>query len=243
MKATHLKYRHSEFRKLTSDEQCMFFQCGIILNELRFYDLRLLRYIRFLQSHPKPHEMEIGLIFSETTLLLSEMAAKLHETFNVIKKGYFATKLAKEYHSRLSPQARESLEALKRYHNRADNLIRKIRNGFASHYDRELIQGFVNDLPEDWIHSAFLTGCANDAFLEFGQVVSMHALYKSTGQLNAVAGFFSVCDEVSSTVLRDTILFLHGFLEAASKGLIADSEQIEFEPTASAPVLFMATDG
>lgn len=237
--AEKLTFRQSDLDHLSDDEKCIFMQAGIILTELRFFNLQLLEHIAYRKKNRKRHDAEIGILLSQITLLLAGLAGKLVEANNVIKKSFYLPTVSKKYAPLLSPEASEALARIKTYFSDKNNLASTLRNNFGSHYDRDRILDYIANLSPDDEHHAYLPLCLNEAFLEFGQTSAMHALFKSTGASDAVEGFFKVYGELGVTLTKDFTVFFHGILQVMGKEITFRSEKVKIPRRADSPALYL----
>ncbi len=71
-------------------------------------------------------------------VLARALTGKLLESWNLVQKGYLSSGLKKTYSPLLNAEASEALAHLKRYFGR-ENLIARIRNSFAFHYNAKAL--------------------------------------------------------------------------------------------------------
>ena len=74
--------------------------------------------------------------------------------------------------------------------------------------------------------------------MEFGQVCSMNALFKSTGAANGFEGLLRVYQVLGVELMRDFVTFFHGVLEAISKTIPMKAEPYVMRFSDSSPALF-----
>lgn len=239
--AEKLTFRQSDLDHLSDDEKCMFMQAGIILTELRFYDLHLHSHIAYWRKKRKCHDAEIGILFSQITILLAGLAGKLVEANNAIKKSFYLPTVSKKYAPLLSPEASAALASIKTYFSDKNNIASTLRNNFGFHYDRDRILDYIGNLAPGWEHRAYLPRGINEAFLEFGQFISMNALFKSTGATNAIEGFYKVYGDLGISLVKDFIVFFHGVLQVIGKEITFRSEKVKIPRRADSPALYMPT--
>jgi hypothetical protein len=162
--------RHTDLGKLSEDEKCMFVQAGMILNDLRFFDLNLQNHYNAIKTGSKSHDAERGILLSQITILLAHLAGTLNEANQVVVKSYYLPTVSKKYAPVLSSQATEALSRIKTFFSNKRNIVSHIRNNFGFHYDRERIIDIFKDFPAEWEHNVFLPHALNNAFIEYGQV-------------------------------------------------------------------------
>ena len=234
-----LTFKHSDLNNLNVDARCAFFQAAILLTDLRYFDLALHQHYQFLKKSCNRHTLEIGVYFSQVTLLFSHLAGILCEANNVLRQSYYSGNVSKEFDSKLSPESKEALSRIKAYFSKRDNLATVIRNNFGFHYDRAKIAEFADSFPPDWDHRTYLTGLLNNAFLEFGQIASTNALCKATGATNGPEGLLCLFKELHGQLLKDFVIFFHGLLQAISKSLPFKSQKVRASLSANSPALFV----
>jgi len=237
-----LTFKHSDLVHLHEDAQCAFFQAAILLTDLRFFDLALHEHFQFLKKPANRHTLEIGVYFSQVTLLFSHLGGILCEANNVLRQSYFSSNVSREFDSKLSPESKAALSRIKAYFSKRDNLATVIRNNFGFHYDRARIADFIGSFPPDWDHRTYLTGCLNNAFLEFGQICSLNALCKATGASDSHEGLLRLFKELHGQLLKDFVIFFHGLLQVISKSLPFKSQKVRARFSANSPALFVRFD-
>jgi hypothetical protein len=86
---------------------------------------------------------------SQTLLLIKILAGKLYEGHALIGKAFSAKKLYQKYQNRLNDEGRNSLQQINRYFGNSDNMIKRIRNEFAFHFETNEIDAIYDQLPSD----------------------------------------------------------------------------------------------
>ncbi len=237
-KSEKITFRHADLDHLCADEKCMFMQAGMVLNDLRFFDLSLHNHFEVFRTKSKRHDAEVGILFSQIALLLAHLAGTLNEAHQVIVKSYYRPTVSKKYALLLSPGATEALSRIKTFFSNKDNLVSLIRNNFGFHYDRDRIINILSHFPPDWEHHTYLPYSLNNAFLEFGQTCSMHALFKATGATNSVEGLFRVYQVLGGNLMSNFVIFYHGVLQAISNTIPAKASPDIMRVSSSSPALF-----
>ncbi len=217
----------------------MLMQAGILLTDIRFFDLQLRRHFGFLRDGVKLDDAEIGIFLSQTALLLSHFAGTLSEANNVIRKSFYSTAVSKKYAHSLPQEASRALARIKAYFAKPNNLVSTFRNKFAFHYDRDEILEIIGDLPANWEHRSYVTDCVNEAFMEFGQVCSTHSLCKSTGKANMVEGLFHAYGEIGGTLVKAFLVFLHGVISVICNNISRESNRTAITISETSPALFL----
>lgn len=162
------------------------------------------------------------------------LIGKLHEAWEIIRKGYFATPMAKQYLSRIDAEGAEAADRLGRYFGKK-NLVNSVRNSFAFHYSLDAPSpAFEEDVPEAEIAMYFGDSNGNTLY-QFGEYMMGKALLDSIDSTDSQAAFRKLLDETSSVVAdlntygqRIVMTLLIQFVGSAS--LRAAAREIEVGP-------------
>lgn len=76
---------------------------------------------------------------SQTVCFAKIFIGKLLETWRIIESEYYGGEISKFYNTRLSEAAQESLKRAKRRFKNKNDVINKIRNKYAFHYDAQIM--------------------------------------------------------------------------------------------------------
>ena len=116
-----LTFLQKDLDHLSSDEKCILMQAGIVITELRFFDLQLHTHIACLRKGRRPDNAEIGILLSQITVLLAHLSGKLVEAHNVIKKSFYLPTVSKKYAPLLSAESSQALSRIKLYFSDKNN--------------------------------------------------------------------------------------------------------------------------
>lgn len=91
------------------------------------------------QGGEEPPELERKGRVAQSIMVLTLLAAKLNEGWELLQKQYFGSGVSKEYSPILEKGAHDALRELGRYFGR-DNAIRACRDQYAFHYDTTVLK-------------------------------------------------------------------------------------------------------
>lgn len=136
---------------------------------------------------------------AQALILARPLVGKLNETWVVLQKGYFGTKLSKVYSPLLESSATEALSFLKTYFSRA-NLINEVRNSFAFHYSLEHAKTDIPDdsSPDDL--ATYLHETNGNSLYYFAEYLMSKALIEAISPSNPEAAVGTLLDEMSNVI-------------------------------------------
>lgn len=145
MKVHRSKIRLTDLRKIPEEDRALFVLLGHLVNELN-----VLNKMFYLCSQFKEEsKLRTHAHISQALVFARVLLGKLYEGWELLRKGYFESKISKRYDEQLNKEANDSLVKLKQYFGR-DNLIKDIRNNFAFHYSVEDAKSALgHDLDEE----------------------------------------------------------------------------------------------
>lgn len=142
----------AHIEQIPLDERVFYFLAAQLANDLN--GLTKLLWFAFNE-----HRTTEGLIqsaaLSQVMLVIKMLAGKLYEGHKLIAKMYSGKKLHQKYQTMLNNEGRAALQQINSYFGR-DNIIKKIRNEFAFHFETKYIAAtfakFADTelMPEYW---------------------------------------------------------------------------------------------
>jgi hypothetical protein len=119
-------------------ERNLFVLLGHAANEINI----LGKLLHFASSSESATPLEAQAEQSQTNLLGALLAGKVYEFWQLLHSGYFKSAISRDYDPLLDDDTRTALVEMKRYFSQ-NNLIARIRNGHAFHYDvSQATEGF-----------------------------------------------------------------------------------------------------
>jgi hypothetical protein len=152
---------------------------------------------------------------AQSMLVLTLLAAKLNEGWELLHKQYFASGVSKEYAAKLAKDAREALDGLGRYFGK-DNALHTCRNEYAMHYDPEALKASYGTLPADEETDFFLCEFPGCNLFHVAEMAAGHALLEKLGKGDRRAGMELLVEETMKVSMWfQTFIagFAHVFLE------------------------------
>jgi hypothetical protein len=115
---------------------------------------------------------------TQAMLLGRLLTGKIYEFWKLMQNGYFGTGLSKTYRDILDEEARSTLEAMKRYFGQ-DNLIARVRNGHAFHYDVQQIEDGFRAVVEGEALDIFLSKSNANSLYAFSDTIAGRAMLEA----------------------------------------------------------------
>ena len=116
---------------------------------------------------------------TQALLLGRLLTGKIYESWKLLQSGYFGTGLSKTYRDILETEASSALDDMKRYFGQ-DNLIARVRNGHAFHYDVERIR---RRLPHGCLQGEalyiFLSKANANSLYAFSDTIAGRAMHEA----------------------------------------------------------------
>ena len=127
-----------QLQSLPDTERVLVLQFGHVCNELSFLNKLLL-----IVSDTKTEGLEKKAMVAQAMIVIRLYIGKVFEAWRMLERDYFGSQLSKSLDTKLSPEGKNSLLALKTYFSRT-NLLSSIRNDFSFHYWAEHLPEAMN---------------------------------------------------------------------------------------------------
>jgi hypothetical protein len=128
MKITQIKITKKELDSIPEEDRTLLVLLGHLANELSI----LHKFLVFTLPRSGASAPESQIRVAHFMLIARIYVGKLLEGWNLLNNIYF--RLSKKYEATLSPEGKEYLDKIKKYFS-GKNLIYKLRNAYAFHYD------------------------------------------------------------------------------------------------------------
>jgi hypothetical protein len=106
------------------------------------------------------------------------LAGKIYECWNLMQAGFFGSGISRTYHSKFDADELSALDALKRYFGR-DNLIAKVRNEHAFHYDVSQVKAGYHTLVDGDPLDAYLSRTNANTLYAFADTIAGRSMLES----------------------------------------------------------------
>jgi len=224
MKVCKASIPRKDIEALPENELIFFIQACSLLN-----DINILHKTTTISNKDVGSEVERKAQNSQSLFFLMLLTGKLFEGWQLLRRSFLNSELAKKYENLLPEDAKNSLRDLKSYFGKKDNLIKKVRNKIAFHYDSEEILKQIKKLPQDEDFEIYLTEYQGNCFYYIPTVLLINAIINWSGisdPLQAIDRYFA---EVTN-IARWYINFLNHCLQnMAEKNMNWDLEKIDIQ--------------
>jgi hypothetical protein len=143
MELEKIHFKKNDLEKIPDNQRFFFIQAINLLTEINVLN-------RVACSYLKTTENEIAdkSIYCHKIFISVMLGGKLYEGWRILEKNYFGQKVSQEIDSHLSETGKRALNGLKNYF-ASENLIKKIRQKYAFHYDIDELKKQYNDYRDD----------------------------------------------------------------------------------------------
>ncbi|MCR5886117.1 hypothetical protein LRS03_25990 [Rhizobacter sp. J219] len=201
-----MRFSVSQLRSIPEVERALVVVLAHALNEIN-----ALNKLAFMSTRFSPEPTWLAHAeAAQTFILVRPLAGKLNEAWEAMQRGFFKTKLAKEYERDLEASATESLVFLKGYFGRK-NAVNVVRNNFGFHYSLEHAKTAIPDeaLPDDL--AVYLHETNGNSLYYFAEYLMTKALIEEISPLKPDEALERLLTEVS-TVIDHLNEFVQGLL-------------------------------
>ena len=226
-KIFNAKLNKDLLRSIDETERAFIFAMVHFSNEMNALNKLLL----WTSIKPSPNRVENLGRLTFQFMFMRYFAGKLFEGYQLLSKSYQGSSLSKEYTPNLSEEAKSALKNINSYFSK-ENIIYKIRNTLAFHYDPKTLDNGFLDSPDDFDVFLEKDGSANSLFY-FGEVVAGRALISEGGDLssgtnnpfeNLVKEVFKVARWFTKVTSEIFVLFVNKYSDK-----IWEKEPVELE--------------
>lgn len=127
------------------------------------------------------------------------LTGKIYECWNLLRAAFFGSGVSRTYHSRFDAEALSALDALKRYFGR-DNLIAKVRNEHAFHYDVNQVKAGYHTLVEGDPLDAYLSQTNANTLYAFADTIVGRAMLESIMPGDPAKAFDALLRETAQAI-------------------------------------------
>lgn len=236
MKLYQISFSADKFSGLPSEDQLFFVRLGQARNDLRHIQNLMMVGVQAVDVHTG---IDQKLAMHQLQFSVRLVCAAIHEAWLIVKRDWCDGPLAGTYASRLSPKATAALNELQSYFSVA-NLIKQMRNKFASHYDAKVISVALSEMSERERQSLVTSdGSGNVFYLSAEDVRNVSVLGLIDPSLFHPGGFNATKAQTAVRKLYDEALHVLTLLcDFSDDALILIAGQCA--PTKPEPVLSSA---
>jgi hypothetical protein len=168
-----------KFRQLEESEQLFLVRLGQVHNDIRHIRQMVITAHNGVKAYKGiEHEVALhSLIFA-----VRLWCGALNEAEDVIQTAWHGTRLSAKRHANLDEEAIDALRRFQRYF-ASRNLVRAVRDKFASHYDADCIAAGLKRVSGDY---TFVTSeRSGNIFYNFSEAVRHASMLDEVGSLDA----------------------------------------------------------
>lgn len=181
--------------EMDSDERAFLLLIGHVQNEINSLNKVFTWCLNNSKSGKSSAE---GLADGMQAMIYARLlAGKLCETWEVLRKYYFATKLSQRVDSKLPLESEKALTSLKLYFGKS-NLIHQVRNSFAFHYSAEQFESNWEGAADEGDLSIILGRTIGNNLSIAGELVANRALLNHGDSKSLPDGFTKFFDDIHS---------------------------------------------
>jgi hypothetical protein len=162
--------------KVPEDERVLALMLGKLFNDISILG-KLLLWVRVdeneidIERHGRAAQM---------FMLLTFLAGKLVEGWELLGVQYFKTKLSATYHPWLGEAGQHTLDELKAYFSK-DNVLRTTRRQHAFHYDPDVVREDYANVPREEPCDIFLSQPPSGNLFQVSEAVASGSLLRMIG--------------------------------------------------------------
>ena len=214
MRLYKIAFSMSSFSRLSDPEQLLFLQLSHIHNDLRHIHHLVIRSLNGLRD--SSDEIHQDIVLHQHIFSLRLWYGTLCEAWKVIARDWYDLKplrsntggdrprqlvrsgagLATKLATSLDTDGQQAAEKMLHYFTATDNLVYKIRNKFAFHYDADLISHQVKALSEEETQFFVSSERSGNIFYTFAEKVRYMAIANSADPTDAAEAIQRVYDEL-----------------------------------------------
>ena len=190
MKVIDIKLDKDKLLQLPGLERTLYLALGHAANE----NNALAKMLYWSSNAPARNDAENRARFTLELLFIRLLAGKLNESWGLLERKYFGTRLSRTYDSKLDDAAKQALTSLRSYFGK-ENACNKIRNQFAFHYSPEEVAAVLPGI-DDELHAYLERDAAPNNLFAFSETLLAEALIALLRQLRANASLEDLVGEL-----------------------------------------------
>jgi hypothetical protein len=211
MKIHTIQVSKAELDKIPKMERAFYVHVGHIRHELMV--LKKLLEISAQETSKSAVLQDVGL--SQQFIISRLLAGKIWEGWQLMSKAYFATKLSHTIGQDLPEDTKEALANLKKYFSAKNNIIKRMRNEFAFHYDPLSVRAQMSRVEETDILKIYVAD-TTDVFFQLSEIIVGSAMLEAVQPgdfVDAAEKFFHEVMKLSGQLVDFCDGCLHHMIE------------------------------
>lgn len=210
----HITLSKARLAEIPEHERNLFILLGHSANEVSI----LSKLFHFCAETSSNETIIVKAEQAQALLLGRLLTGKIYEFWNLLQTGYFGSAVSRSYYEILDNETRNALDAMKRYFAQ-DNLVARVRNSFAFHYDvSQIADGFQKVLEDESLDIYLSENNANSLYA-FADTIARRAMLESIFPADHAKAFSMLVSETSRAA---------GWINAIIGGLMVTCLQRNF---------------
>jgi len=174
-----------------SNERALFLALGHLADEITALNKLLLWANEFDGRNEAEGDGKLTLVL----LIIRLLAGKLKEAWELLRKGFYGSRLSREYEPSIADQGKDALSNIKKYFG-ATNLLSKIRDTYSFHYSLAEIDASFPKIPES-LHLYLEKGGTSNNLYYFAELAAAHAMLEHAKTADDPIGYTRLYEEVN----------------------------------------------
>jgi hypothetical protein len=170
----HIALTKAQLEKIPEAERSLFTLLAHASNEVGVLSKLFHFAIAFEGEQPVLVQAEQA----QANLLGRLLTGKIYEFWELLQNGYFGAAISRTYHPLLDAETAAALDAMKKYFSQ-DNLIKRVRNSHAFHYDVKQISAGFNAIVDGDPLDIYLSQTNANTLYSFAETISLTALMEN----------------------------------------------------------------
>jgi hypothetical protein len=195
MQLHHFQLTRKQLDAIPEAERTLIVLLAHAANELSV----LAKLLHFSSISLGDHSLLVEARNAQFLTLSRLLAGRIYECWKLLQSAFFQTRLSKSYEPKFDEQARDALEALKKYFGRT-NLIENVRNKFAFHYEPSQIAAGYAKLADGDPLDVYLSKANANTLYVFADAIVGRALMESINPLDHSKSVAALLDETSAAI-------------------------------------------
>lgn len=162
--------------KVPEDQRVLALMLGKLLNDICI----LGKLLNWVKIDEKEIDVERHGRAAQVFMLLTFLAGKLVEGWELLGAQYFKPRLSATYHPLLGKEGQQALDDLKAYFSK-DNALRTARRQHAFHYDPSLVKEDYANVPREEPCDLYLGVATGLSLFQVSEAVASGALLRAIG--------------------------------------------------------------
>lgn len=217
MKVYELQIPKSDLEKIPDPERNIFLLFGHVHDELAFLNKLLL-----LVSDSDATGIEQHAMTTQAMIVGRLYCGKIHEAWEMVRKRYLKKNIAQTLDPQLGKQGRDALAQLVDYFSDQKNLLSRIRNDFAFHYNIRHLPGSLSEFGDEYTFTLIASGSVANSLHRCSEEFITVGMLKSTGETDGQRAMDRIFDDIVS-IGGTMVTFLGGVTAAILHARLGDS--------------------